>query len=131
MENEPSPPRRRLLLKIWPQLFLVCSMLVLVAGLWLSRRIYERGRARPELHVKNSGTVTVMLHLGKDRVVAQPDQEWVFKFSPGDSLEVFAGGTESGKSKTVALHGEPYEKVQAEVSADNDGQINFELTPQK
>ena len=155
MKDEPTLRRQALLLRLvkaWP-LILVFSMLVLIFGVWVAPRIYERGRARPELWVKNTGAVAVALHLGRQRALAQPGGDWVFKFSPGDSLEIFtASGTESGKPetvvveskrpdgrtlsqrvslngkpKTVTLEGKPYEKVQAEVSADNDGKIVFQV----
>lgn len=155
MENEPTPPRQSpliLLVKGWP-VIVVFSMLVLVFGAWIAPGIYERGRARPELWVKNTGTVAVILRLGNQRALAQPGEDWVFKFSPGDSLEIFTRATDSGQSetvaveakrpdgrtaseqvsfggkpKTVALDAKPYEKVQSEVSADNDGQIAFQAT---
>lgn len=155
MESRPTAARQPLLVllvKAWP-LILGFSMLVLIFGAWIAPRIYERGRARPELWVKNTGTLAVVLRLGSQRALAQHDQDWVFKFSPGDSLEIFTAGTESGqpetvavvakrpdggtssqrvllsgKPKTVTLDGKPYEKVQAEVSADDDGQIVFQIT---
>ena len=141
-----------MLLKAWP-VILIGSMLVLIFGAWIAPRIYERGRARPELSVKNTGTVAVVLRLGEEHALAQPGQDWHFKFSPGDSLEVFNVGTDSGtpeavavdvkrpdgntsservlligKPKTVALEGKAYQKVQAEVSVAKDGQIVFQVT---
>lgn len=102
------------------------TALLVFATVW--RRHLE---ARPQLHVKNTGTTAVLLRLGKERVVDQPGEDWGFRFAPGDSLEIFAGTTESGQSKRVTLQGEPYQKVQAEVSTDKNGQITFQLVGQK
>jgi hypothetical protein len=122
-----QPQRNRI-----PRVFLIVFVVLAVsgvAGLLLNRA----NVSRPQLDVRNIGSNPVLLrHRGNDIVIRAGDVG-ALRFSPGDTLTIFAGETETSTSKTVQLEKRgPHEgvpaappRVAAEVNADDGASIAF------
>jgi hypothetical protein len=114
-----------------------CSLLILavtIASMILFPRLQRASAARPQLYVKNTGDKPILLrHLGVE-LTLNAGQSGALRYSVGDGLEIFPGGTVARGSKTITLRAalphewhdttSPY--VFAEVNGDDPAAIYFE-----
>src|SRR5688572_20153969 len=96
MSIQPSPRRNRLR----NVLFCIIPILILT-----SIMLKRRNESRPQIDVRNIGATSILLRHKSDSFVVLPSRMSGFRFSPGDTLTLFAGETESAPSKTVSLQG--------------------------
>jgi hypothetical protein len=95
MNTHPSQRRNRLI-------YIVPVTLILVV---VSMILKRRSESRPQIDIRNTGATSIILRHDSDSSVVPPNHTWTFRFSPGDTLTIFAGETDSTPSKTVALPG--------------------------
>lgn len=116
-----------------PRMFLILFVVLAVCG--VARLLLNRANAsRPQLDVRNIGSNPVLLrHRGNDLVI-RPGDVGALRYTPGDTLTIFTGETETSTSKTVQLEkrgphqGAPAAppRVAAEVNADDGANIAFQ-----
>jgi hypothetical protein len=127
VDAKTQPQRNRI-----PKVLLIVFVILAVCS--IAALLLNRANAsRPQLDIRNTGSNPVLLrHRGNDLVV-RPGDGGSLRFSPGDTLTIFAGETESSKSKSVQLekHGSHQgapaasPRVAAEVHADDGENVVF------
>jgi hypothetical protein len=93
--------------------------------------------ARPQLDVKNVCANPTLLRHDSGELIVSPGGTGHFRYSPGDSLTIFAGGTDAGKSKSITLPSADgagqqrgpgnSPRISAEVNADNPDKIEIQF----
>jgi hypothetical protein len=121
-------PQRNRIHKVFLIVFVVLAV-GSVAALMLNRA----NASRPQLDVRNIGSNPVLLRHRGNEIVVRPGEAGALRFSPGDTLTIFAGETGTSTSKSIQLEkrvphqGAPASppRLAAEVNADDEANIAF------
>ena len=101
--NRPARHRQKEPVNRIPKILVIVFVIIAVCSV-ATRLVINGGNAsRAQLDVRNTGSNPVMLrHRGNDLVV-RPGEVGSLRFSPGDTLTIFAGEDETLESKSVQL----------------------------
>lgn len=101
--NRPARHRQQVPVNRIPKALLLFFIILAVCSVATRLLINRAYASRPQLDVRNVGSDPVLLrHRGNDLVV-RPGAVGALRFSPGDTLTIFAGENETSESKSVQL----------------------------
>ena len=137
--NRPARHRQQVPVNRIPKVLLIFFVILAVCSVATRLLINRANTSRPQLEVRNIGSNPVLLrHEGNDFVV-RPGAVGALRYSPGDTLTIFAGETDTSKAKSVQLEkrGPPQgapstpSRVAADVNAEDEENIVFQYADGK